>query len=56
MDEAFRTGNNVSAELTQMQIIDLRGQYAKDCLDDKKFVFGKYTISDDGKVWIYIFL
>lgn len=50
MDEDFRTNNDISAELTQLQITELRGLYAKDCLDDKKFVFGKYIISNDGNV------
>ena len=56
MDEDFHTNYNISTDLTQMQIIELRGEYAKDCLDDKKFVFGKYTVSDDGNVWTSISL
>jgi hypothetical protein len=56
VDEDFHTNNDISAEFTQAQIIELRRQYAKDLLDDKKFVFGKYTISNDGKVWPSIFL
>jgi hypothetical protein len=56
VDEDFRTNNDISAELTQLQIIELCGQYAKDFLDDKKFAFGKYTIFNDGKVWPSVFL
>lgn len=58
VDEDFRTNNDsdISAELTQQQITELRGQYAKDFLDDKRFVFGKYIISNDGNVRLSIFL
>jgi hypothetical protein len=55
VDEDFRANYDISAELTEKQIIELCGQYATDCLDDKKFVFGKYTVSNDGIVWISIF-
>jgi hypothetical protein len=57
VDDDFRTKNDiVSTDLTQVEISELRKQYATDCLADKKFIFGKYTISNDGDVCIFIFL
>jgi len=47
LDEDFRANNDISADSTQGQIKELREQYAKDCLDDKRFIFGKYTVTND---------
>ena len=57
VDDEFRADSDISesTDLTQTEISDLREQYAKDCLADKKFIFGKYTISN-GKVCISIMI
>jgi uncharacterized protein YgiM (DUF1202 family) len=57
VDDDFRADNDISesTDLTQAEISELREQYAKDRLADKKFIFGKYAISN-GKLCISIIL
>ena len=37
-------------DLSEADITSLRQGYAKDLFEDKKFIFGKYTVQQDGTV------
>jgi hypothetical protein len=52
MDLVFQAANaNLNErDLSLADIISLRQEFAQDLFQDKKFIFGKYTLSSDGTV------
>jgi hypothetical protein len=57
VDEDFHANHDTTSDsdFTQTEIKALREQYAKDYLEDKKFIFGKY-VSTNGKVRVSFIL
>jgi hypothetical protein len=56
LDDDFRANSDIPADFTQEEISQLRKEYAEDMATDKKFIFGKYTVTDKGVVRISSFL
>lgn len=56
VDTEFRLDDQDLDGLSNEHIQQRRRNYAQDLLDDEKFVFGKYSVSQNDIVCFFIFL